>query len=62
MSVYELLVMAPHSRRERVVTWNGRDGEDAARNYVAEHEGCSVIAWRVPKSPVTVLGRGHIID
>jgi hypothetical protein len=38
------------------VQWNGKDGVDAARNYVAEHAGASVVAWRRPQYPLTVLG------
>ena len=45
-----------------VVRWNGETGEDAARAYVAEHPGARVVAWRTPQHPVTVLGRGAIID
>lgn len=30
----------------RVVVWDGRDGEDAARAYVASHPEAVVIAWR----------------
>jgi len=62
VDTFELLVMNPHGKRERTVTWNGRDGVDAARNYVSEHPGATVIAWRKPVSPVSVFGRGRIID
>ena len=30
----------------RRVVWAGKDGEDAARRYVAEHQDATVIAWR----------------
>lgn len=30
----------------RVVRWQGRDGEDAAREYVAGHPDAAVVAWR----------------
>lgn len=30
----------------KAVVWDGKDGRDAARRYVAAHPGASVIAWR----------------
>lgn len=45
-----------------VVHWNGQSGEDAAQAYVTEHPGARVVAWRTPQHPVTVLGRGIVID
>lgn len=62
MNTYELLVITPNGRRERKVQWNGADGVDAARNYVAEHDGHTVIAWRKPSAPLTVLtNAGRIV-
>lgn len=46
----------------KIVQWNGEDGEDAARKYVAEHPGATVVATRLPRYPLTVLGRGVIIN
>jgi hypothetical protein len=45
-----------------VARWNGEDGPTAAANYVAEHSGVSVVAWRVPRYPVTVLGYAGKIE
>lgn len=60
---FELLVIKSDSKRETVVLWDGTDGVDAARNYVAEHDGATVMAWRNPVHPVTVLtNAGRIID
>lgn len=55
-TTYELLLQGG-----AIVRWNGEDGEHAARNYVAEHSGATVVAWRKPRHPVTVLGRGVIV-
>ena len=55
MFTYELLL-----KGGAVARWNGGDGEAAARNYVAEHPDATVIAWRKPRYPVTVLGRGKV--
>lgn len=59
---FELLVIKSDSNRESTVLWNGTDGVDAANNYVAEHGGATVLAWRNPVHPVTVLtDAGRII-
>jgi len=55
MYTYELLLEGG-----TVTRWNGGDGEAAARNYVAEHPGATVVARRKPRYPVTVLGRGKV--
>jgi len=58
MITFELLLASG-----KCVKWNGTNGVDAARNYVAEHAGASVVAWRKPQYPLTVLGHaGRIID
>ena len=63
MKAFDLIVITPDARRERDVVAHGETWEDAARDYVARNPGHSVIAWRKHRgSPVTVLGRGHIID
>ena len=33
----------------KIVKWNGKDGEDAARRYVDTFPSETVIAWRYPK-------------
>lgn len=38
----------------KFVTWNGKDGEDAARRYVDCHEDSSVVAWRYPKVELVI--------
>lgn len=45
-----------------IVTWTGEDAIAAARDYVAGHPGASVVATRLASGPLTVLGRGVIID
>lgn len=35
----------------KVVTWEGKSGEDAAHRYVDCHRESTVIAWRHPKGP-----------
>lgn len=37
-----------------VVTWNGRDGIDAATRYVDVHREATVIAWREPRVQLRV--------
>lgn len=32
-----------------VVTWNGKDGTDAAARYADAHRETAVIAWREPR-------------
>lgn len=44
MAVYELKLADG-----RVVTWQGRDGVDAAIRYAGAHRGVSVVAWREPR-------------
>jgi len=44
-----------------VVRWDGRSGEDAAQAYVAGHPGVAVVAWRQPRYPISVLGRGRVL-
>jgi hypothetical protein len=42
------LQLAPdekHKKGKRVV-WRGKDGEDAAYRYEADHPGASVVKWR----------------
>ena len=46
-----------------VVTWEGSDGEDAARRYVDAHREATIIAWRTRRAPdVMALTRGCVID
>ena len=37
-----------------VVTWVGRDPEDAARRYVDAHRGTTVVATRRPRTDIVV--------
>jgi hypothetical protein len=62
MMTYELLVKRPNDKVSREVLWNGNDGLDAAHNYVAEHPGVTVFAYRKPVTPLTVLtNAGRIV-
>lgn len=46
----------------KVVSWTGTDGEDAARRYV-DCKGGTVTAWRNSTQPeIKVLGRRSVID
>lgn len=40
------------------VEWDGQDGPDAARRYVAAHPGAVVTAWRTPKRERTGMFLG----
>jgi hypothetical protein len=62
MVTYELLVKLPGDRVSRHVLWNGSDGVATARNYVAEHPGATVFAFRKPVAPLTVLTNAGRID
>lgn len=44
----------------RVVAWDGRDGEDAARRYVDCHREATVVAWRYPRVGVWPWGGARI--
>ena len=46
----------------RTVTVRGETWEQAARDYVTEHQGASVVAWRDHPKPhgLSVLGRGVV--
>lgn len=58
---YLLKVTMPDGKFTEV-TWNGVNGPDAARQFYYAHPGATVWAWKVPQSPVHVLGRSNIID
>ncbi len=47
--MYELLLAD-----NRVVTWQGSDGVDAAVRYVDAHQDATVVAWREPRVQLRV--------
>lgn len=47
----------------KVVEWDGKDGEDAARRYVDCHREAAVVASRpADRHGIFVLGRGARIE
>ena len=40
----------------KVVRWQGADGEDAARRYADAHRDATVIAWREDRTPQIRVG------
>lgn len=44
----------------KVVTWVGRDGENAARRYVDAHRDAVVVATREDRAPQIRVGYGEI--
>ena len=45
----------------KVVTWQGKDGKDAARRYTGSHPEVTVIAWRYIL-PELHIGMIQILD
>ncbi|MDP2945876.1 MAG: hypothetical protein Q8N61_00255 [bacterium] len=45
----------------KFVTWNGQDGEEAARRYVDCFRGVKVVAWRWPRHGL-FIGMRRILE
>jgi len=58
---YELLLSV--KKGGQVVTWEGKDGPDAARRYADTHRGTAIVAWRGIRHGLFINGRfPRIVD
>ena len=58
---FELKVITPE-KKNKVVTWDGKDGVDAANRYADCFHGHTVVSWRAISHGLFIGGIQNIID